>query len=884
MTLAQGTRLGPYEIVEAVGSGGMGEVYRARDTRLNRDIALKLLPLAYADHPERLGRFEREAQAVAALNHPNIVTIHSVEQAGGQRFLTMEFIEGQTLAAVIKSKRPSLDDLLAIAVPLCDAVSAAHARGIVHRDIKPGNVMITAEGRVKVLDFGLAKLREDETAAEPITGPVGEQITRPLQVIGTVEYMSPEQAEGRPVDHRTDIFSLGVVLYEMATGRRPFEGDTPVSVMSSTRRDTPPAVTALNPEVPAELSRIIRRALAKDPQRRYQTAIDLRNDLEELKTDVEMGTLVSAVPAAGVGRRNRRGQWLMGVAIVGVALAAVGLWRYGPARGKGRGSVDATFSQLTTLSGWEADPSLSPDGRWVVYQGRQAGNWDVYLQSVPGEAPINLTADSSDDDTQPAFSPDGEQIAFRSERGGGGLFVMGRTGGSVRRVIDGGYNPSWSADATMLVYATEEVSYTPYSRSTVSHLWTVNVATGERRQLSDVDAVQPAWSPNGQRIAFWAAPPPGSQRDIWTIAAAGGEPVRVTDDTAADWSPVWSPDGKYLYFASDRGGTQNLWRVRIDEASGHVTGPAEAITSPSPYAGNPSLSATGDRLVYESWVGARNVVRAMFDPARGVVVDRAVPVTAVFGRYWTLPDVSPDGQWLAFQSTLSEMDIFVSRSDGTGLRQLTKDPAMDRMPTWSPDGTRVAFYSNRGGGYNVWVVNADGSSLKQLTASPTHGIEFPVWSPDGARMVVGQLRPTSKAMIIDTETAWDAQTPVELPRPDWLDPKRGRFVVSGWSPNGRWLAGNSTSPGGVFRYDLETRTYERLSNFGQRPAWLADSRRLVFHADGKIYLLDAVTKASQELVVLDGESLSSARLPRDNRSLFFASSRSEGDIWMATLK
>jgi serine/threonine protein kinase len=287
MALVPGTRLGPYEIITLLGAGGMGEVYRARDPRLGRDVAVKVLPAAFDADPERLRRFEQEARTVAALNHANIVTIHSVEEANGVRFITMELVEGQPLSSLIPPCGLSLDRLVGVAIPLADALAAAHAKGITHRDLKPANIMVGADSRVTVLDFGLAKLHESSSAAAGATTLPTAEMTHDGRIVGTVAYMSPEQAEGKPIDHRSDLFSLGVILYEMATGGRPFTGDTSVSIISSILKDTPPSITDLKATLPRELGRIIRRALTKDAERRYQTAKDLRNELEDLKREYE---------------------------------------------------------------------------------------------------------------------------------------------------------------------------------------------------------------------------------------------------------------------------------------------------------------------------------------------------------------------------------------------------------------------------------------------------------------------------------------------------------------------------------------------------------------------------------------------------------------------
>ena len=366
-------------------------------------------------------------------------------------------------------------------------------------------------------------------------------------------------------------------------------------------------------------------------------------------------------------------------------------------------------------------------------EGNQSGNVDIYLQSVSGQNAINLTKDSPDDDTAPAFSPDGESIAFRSERQGGGIFMMGRTGESVRRLTDAGYSPAWSPDGTRIVYATDATNV--YGRVMVSELWMVNVATGEKQKIFDGDAVQPSWSPHGLRIAYWKSfGGHTGQRDISTIPAAGGAPVPVTVDTAIDWSPIWSPDGRSLFFSSNRGGTMNLWRVPIDERTGATLGPPEALTAPTSSASLMSMSADGRSIAYTALTSSYSIGKVSFDPVNGSV--RGTPVTVIGGsRPFAAPYPSPDGQWLSFNSLPPHEEIFVSRSDGTGMRQLTNDGVRNRNPTWSPDGQRIVFMSNRDGMNQIWSIKPDGSGLRRLTSPKTGATTLNRWSPDGSKII-----------------------------------------------------------------------------------------------------------------------------------------------------
>jgi serine/threonine protein kinase/dipeptidyl aminopeptidase/acylaminoacyl peptidase len=889
MGLSAGARLGVYEIGSPLGAGGMGEVYRARDPRLKRDIALKVLPETTAADPDRRARFEREAQSIAALSHPNIVTIYSVEEVHGVLFLTMEYVEGKPLSDLVVKGGLPLTQILNLAIPLADAVSAAHQRGITHRDLKPANVMVTADGRVKVLDFGLAKLMEASPVEMGVTGLPTSPLTGEGRIVGTVAYMSPEQAEGKPVDHRSDIFSLGIMLYEMATGERPFKGDTSVSVISSIIKDTPASVTDLRPHVPRELSRIVKRCLVKDADRRYQTAKDLRNELEELKHDVDSGELVPPdTPRVAPTRWWPRAAVTAGVL---TALALILAWRWTSAWPMARSpvAVEATFTQLTSEPGMEVFPSLSPDGQWVVYSSDASGHAAIYLKSVGGQQAFNLTKDSPADDTQPAFSPDGQRIAFRSEREGGGIFVMGRTGESVHRVTESGFNPAWSPNGEEIAFA-DEGPFTATSRNQVSGLWAVTVATGAKRLVTKGDAVQPSWSPHGQRIAYWAvnglgdSGGTGAVRDLWTVPANGGPALRVTDDPAVDWNPIWAPDGKFLYFASDRGGSMNLWRVPIDEASGRVLGRPEAITTPAAFVGHLSIAADGRHVAYASILRTVNLQTLAFEPSTQTVRGTPVPLTSG-SRQYANPDVSPDGASVAFTSVNPQEDIFVSREDGTGLRQLTNDLAVDRLPKWSPDGQRIAFQSNRNGRFNIWSIHSDGSGLEPITDA---NLIWPVWSPDGSRMVATDIN--TGTYLFDPRIPWNQQTPQTLPP----HPSGRTFIATSWSPDGTRLAGVLVplNKGGIVIYHLASGAYQPLTGIsgspfepptGANPQWLNDNDHLLFSWQSKLFLVDQATHV-RELLSVAPDRIVFPALSRDNRRIVFSRFVSEADIWLATLK
>jgi Tol biopolymer transport system component len=894
-----GTTLQHYRILRKLGSGGMGEVYAAEDEKLQRQVALKLLPPEMASDPERLQRFQREARAVAALNHPNVVTIYSVEESGGVHFLTMELVEGQTLSDVIPEGGLPLERILTLAGPLIEAVAFAHEHGIIHRDLKPANIMLTSDGRLKVLDFGLAKLKPNLASSDATQLPT-QTLTRHHVVVGTAAYMSPEQAEGRTVDHRSDIFSLGVVLYEMACGRRPFTGDSDLSLISSIIKDTPKPLSDMRRDLPLGLNHVVMRAPAKDPAHRYQHALDMGHDLRQVHAGTAAGRFV-----ARIARAVSRSRWPGRVALAAVLVAAAaGAAWYLSGGGNGGAertqlaSLHATFRRLSAQPGVEQFPSLLPDGKWVLYSGQESGNRDIYLLSTSGQNPINLTADSPAEDDEPAASPDGERIAFRSSREGGGIFVMGRTGEGVRRLtptdVRDAYNPAWSPDGTEVAYTTENVQLTPMNGEGVSGLWIVNVNTGRQRKLDVGDAMQASWSPHGQRIAYVSRQQllggPGTAGStgwmkIRTVPAGGGPAVLATTGKATDWSPVWAPDGKHLFFVSNRGGSMNLWRVAIDEQSGKPLGEPEPITTPAPFLAHPSISADGRRIAYTAVSETQNIQRLSLDPATLTVKGEPSWVTSG-SRMWANPDPTPDGEWVVFYSRdQPEGDVYVCRPDGTGLRQLTSDVAIDRVPRWSPDGKWVAFFSERSGRLQVWKIRgADGSDLQQMTDSGS----IPVWSPDSRRLATVKAFPSNDrvAMVVDANRSVNEQSPEVLQTPGQAF---RQFIPISWSPDGARLAGqigfSDRGGAGIVLYSFASRAYERVTEFGEWPAWFGDSRRILFVYKGReFWVADTRTKQTKKIYSTVWHTLGPPRMTRDGRAVFYSRRMTEADIYILTFE
>jgi Tol biopolymer transport system component/serine/threonine protein kinase len=893
-----GHKVGNYEILALIGAGGMGEVYLARDARLDRQIALKLLPAQFTQDPAQVERFEREARAASALNHPNIITIHEIGQEGDIHFIATEYIEGRTLREIIANERIQLRESLAIVIQIAGALQAAHAAGVVHRDVKPENVMARGDGLVKLLDFGLAKPvgRDGEWGVgiasfphSPFPTPHSplplSPTTDPRMLMGTLAYLSPEQARGDKVDHRTDVFSLGVTLYEMVAGARPFSGANSGDILDAILNREPEPIAI--GESSAELNRIIGRALKKDRRARYQNAGDLRDDLQRLARQIE------AAEGTGLGKKSRPRWWSGALtkaaalaAVIAVAIIAWVVWRSVASKPVDVSTpgpspwIDAVSIKLTGYPGHEMFPSLAPDGRSFVFSRYRDNQYDIFLQRVGEAEARNLTADSNQDDWMAAFSPDGSRIAFRSERDGGGVFLMDADGGNLRLLTDEGFNPAWSPDGREIVYATSAAN-SPHARNNArSQLKAVNVETRERRLIdigSGKDAVQPSWSPNGARIAYWGLR--DTDRDIWTVPAAGGDPTPVTNDEATDWNPVWSPDGKYLYFASDSHGAMRFWRLPIDQTTGRVIGEREAVTGAGAESWHPTFSRDGTRLAFVNYIVKENIQRVMFDPQKGAIVGAMTPITSGERRV-TAPELSPDGQWLAFYTFGSpQEDLFVARRDGSESRQLTNDRRRDRVPRWSPDGKRIAFYSDRSHNYEIWAIDLGGGGMRRLTNCAPDYCFYPTWSPDGTRLAF------YKAGVNTFITELDKQSDGQTPLPSRTDDV-GHFELWSWSPDGQKLAGvwQGGKSSGVFTYSLATRRYERITDFGADPVWLSDNYRLLFIYRYKLYLVDTRAKQPRELLSPAPLRVSLATPSRDDRQIYLSVISPESDIQMLSLK
>jgi len=869
-----GQTVAHYKILEQIGSGGMGDVYLAEDTRLDRKVALKILPPDLIDDTERRARFTREAKALAALSHPNIVTVHSVEEAGAVHFITMELVKGQTVAAMLPKKGFGLDKFFEVAIPLVDALAAAHQQGITHRDLKPANVMVSENGRVKVLDFGLAKaeLSRPDGAALPT-----RSATQEGHIVGTPAYMAPEQAEGKTVDARSDIFSLGIVFYEMLTGERPFAGGTAAAIVASILKDTPRPVRELQPAIPRELARLVHRCLAKDPIDRYQSAIDLRHGLEETKQDVDSGDMIAGHPPAG-----RRSWWTPLAIAAFVLVAAAGVvWLVRSRESRSVLAVPRLRNavQVTSSLNVESYPTWSPDGGRLAYESSDSLDYaaphDIWVAQIGGGEPVNLTKDAGNN-RLPSWSPDGREIAFFSDRDGvWGLYTVAAIGGNPRNVLslpgitgDNWSAPQWSRDGAKLLVAVHQAGENVVIVLSRQSLETTRVGLPKHEGNSCWDL---SMAPDGRRFAYVEGGGTEVTR-LWTIPASGGEAVPLSDGRTNVWSPTWSRDGDRVFYVSNRGGSMDLWQQAVADDGRPIGEPLDVTHGLG--ISSAAFSHDGKRLAYSRGGKVANVWRvpvlsdgpATWADAKQVTSERA---------YIERVDLSPDSAMLAVSSDRrGNQDLWLLPAAGGEMTPLTTDPTPDWCPRWSPDGREIAFYAYRSGNRDIWVMPSRGGPARQVTTHP--GTDwFPNWSADGREIRFFSARREGEGIWIVDAKGGDA-----------------RFVTAGLygesSPDGHGLVVGRE--GGLYRVAKDGGAPVLLSPTGEYP----EAPR--FSRDGQSIYYSIVAGPQEKHGVwkrsLDGGKVSrltklegrrgniGGGITTDGRYLYFLWQEDDGDIWV----
>lgn len=870
MSLENGTRLGPYEVVQRIGSGGMGEVYRAKDVRLGRQVAIKVLREEFSDRAG-LRRFEREARAASALNHPNIVTIYDIGTHGTSRFIAMELVEGETLRKILDAGRLSTDRLMLLATQIVDGLAKAHKAGIVHRDLKPENLIVTGDGLVKIVDFGLAKLAP--ASAPTDSGQISmtaDPLTGSGDIVGTVGYMSPEQASGRPVSFRSDQFAFGLILYEMMTGQQAFWGETAPQLVAAIIESEPQPPDNLNSDVPSELHLVVRRSLAKDPADRYESTADLAKDLKTIRS-------------ASV-RKHRRDEraaifryWRL-VLVSAVFLAGALTYRFYPKRQ----SVPRLRNpvQITGAVGVEDYPTWSSDGAMLAYHSNQSGSWDIWVTQSSGGQPLNRTADHPEDDRFPSWSPDGRQIAFLSERGGGGYFVMSPLAGVPNKVVAVttgqfyGSPPQWSADGTLLACVVEDTEG--------RFVEIVSPGSGDSRRLplpgQSLARFDLSWSPDDRYFAYVDAHALNSHvTRLMVLRVADGDAFAVSDGFANDRSPSWSSDGRSLFFLSDRGGSMDLWRQRIRE-DGAPEGAPEPITTGIGIR-HAEFSPDGAKLAYSKGRRVSNVWRVPILPDRPAEWADARQVTFE-QAFIEHVDVSSDGQRLLLSSDRrGNPDLWMMNADGTDIRQITSDPAPDWAPKWSPDGTEIAFYAHRGGNRDIWIKPLDGGPARQVTQNPGQDLE-PAWSPDGSEI----------AFFSDRSGNWDIWViPTLEGEARQLTTDTAVDYFSQWSPDGKSLAFHSDRSGNsrLWRVDARGGDAELLTQGpGMIPRWSSDGRYIYFNGleerTGNVWELSVEEGFERPVTDLVGRpgSLGSDSLDLHREQIYFIWEEDLSDLWV----
>ncbi|HXW04439.1 MAG TPA: protein kinase [Vicinamibacterales bacterium] len=789
MMLEPGARLGSYEIVSRAGQGGAGIVYRARDLTLGREVAIKVLE----DLPDRAdwtaADLLREARHASSLSHPNICGIHHVGDVEGRHFIVMELIRGQTLAALIPPGGLPVERVLRYGAQLAAGVAHAHQHGIVHRDLKSGNVMVTEAGLVKILDFGLA-WRLPVAGVEELTRS-SEAVGETGTISGTLPYMPPELLAGRPATPASDVWSLGVVLYEMAAGRRPFHGETTLDLSVAIVKDAPAPLPAA---VVAPLAAVISRCLAKDPGDRYQTAAEVEAALDVAASTVASGR-ASVAPEPSQGRGRLAAAWIRWALAGAVAAATIPLAVFLRGTFSDNPSV-LRYQLVSTFPGAHRSGSLSPDGAFMAFVQEDAtGVPQVWVKNLQSGDPVQIT-DGPTAAMRPRWAAARNLVVFA--RQGAGIWSVSPLGGPPRQIVPAGMNPHVAADGRTIVFEQDDT------------LWVVIDDGSGPRQVTGFPPrayslpYTPAISPDGRMVAFFRAQL-GPNGDLWVVPAEGGEARRLTDDMCEGGSPAWTPDGRHIVFSSARTGSRTLWRVPV------AGGAAEPITSGAGDDLEPDLTAAGDRLLYtnvrNSW---RLHVRDLETGASRVIMDRREPVL------W--PRFSPDGSTLAFfgPSPAGPGHVFTVARDGGNLRQLTdRRGEINTMPRWSPDGRSLAFYQMMPA-RSLRQIPVAGGASQELAPLDWDRAPNAMFSPDGRFLVYFTRDRGGVTIVQDMESGSERALGLAIRNPRW-------------SPVSSEIAGDSG--GAIHVCPAEPAECRRITD-GQHPVWSPDGSQLYFFRPG----------------------------------------------------
>lgn len=795
-----GRTLSHYRIIEKLGAGGMGEVYLARDTKLDRTVALKILPPFIASDQEGMRRFIREAKAASAVNHPNVAHIYEIGEEDSTHFISMEYVEGKTLAEKITAGALDVTEIIEIAIQVADALDVAHSKGITHRDIKTKNIMITPREQAKVLDFGLAKIsRPEEQMLDSQLNTLSS--TRPGVVLGTAPYMSPEQINGEMIDHRTDIFSLGIVMYEMATGRRPFSGVRVSEIMEQIVQAEPTQISQLKSKTPAEFERIIGKCLRKNPENRYQSARELVTDLRNLRTDLSSGAVSRTVQVSGPRQKIRT---LAFALLLGGAVLFV-FWQQlvrKPEPPKSR------LTLVSTFPGSHRNASFSPDASMIAFVNSVGGVPHIWIKNMNRGDPVQITSGESSGE-RPRWSPENDQIIFSSgsfetARESESIWSVPPLGGRPVRVIDVGRNPNWSWDGRGLVFERKD------------EIWTAKADGSDQRKIQGVPEVplliadrHPAFSPDSSQIVFFQMHA-GPDGDYWVIPAAGGRPRQLTFDNRRGEGAVWTPDGKFIIFSSSRAGSLTLWKI---PASG---GEPMPVTTGAGIDTDPDISRDGKKLIFTNTRNSYTL--KLLDPKTGsnrdLLETRKDSVAPVF---------SPNGQRIAF---FSGSNIFTVDTSGARLNQVTRTPGeVSNFPRWSPDNSSLYFYEGNPS-HSFRKIGLDGGPSRQVLSNWTWETEYGAQVDPTEKYIVYTKR--KEGTVIATLIR-SLESGKEIPLPVALDDRR-------WSRDGKWIAGYniiSKINNNIVLCPTDGGQCREITR-GIYPVWSGDGSHLYFQRKGSL--------------------------------------------------
>jgi eukaryotic-like serine/threonine-protein kinase len=770
MSLAAGDRLDAYEIVGPLAAGGMGEVWIAKDLRLQRKVAIKILPTELTRQPARVARFEREARAASALNHPNVCTIYAVgETPDGRHFIAMELVEGVTLRQRLGSGRLRPLEAIDVAIQIASALTAAHNAGIVHRDIKPENIILRPDRIVKVLDFGLAKL----TAPGPDeVAPTRTQLDSHIgAIVGTVAYMSPEQARGEPVDGRTDIWSLAVVLYELLAGRLPFAGRSASDLIAAILEHDAAPLAPVAPDLPPELHRIIAKALKKDCDRRYQGMKDLQVDLEGVRDDLSIATTTRASTPDGARSAmlqpalHRRKLPIPLAVLLAVAVLGAGAgWAMRDLIARNQPTpqrVSRSLRRVTFDAGLQTDVTWSPGARSIAYASDKSGNFDIWVQRVEGGDALQIT-NSPAQDTQPTWSPDDRTIVFRSERDRGGLFVVPASGGAERRLTSFGVRPRWAPDGSQLLFAAADV----LAAGIASPLYTVRLDGGSPQPVLETFFKQLSralggmrdwnWYPDSRHVSILGIVP-GQGFGLYTVPLSGGRAMFLKGTPElGQWTAFGWASPTTLFVECDNDGVHRVVKFTVDPKTMTVVA-TEPVTIGDGWQSRFALSNDGRHLAFTMTTMSQRLWSVPFDVATGQTSGEGQPVSDSMGLA-TTSDLSRDGTRLAYTLAMAGTDrtkLWMTDLATTQGRALASDDQRREFPQWSPDGTRLAYRWVRklgdGASESGLAVRRADTGEEELISTPrTDTFVTPWdWSPEGERVIVssGPLPFSGKASL-----------------------------------------------------------------------------------------------------------------------------------------